>query len=60
MKYLVLTLPSKEKIYVNIASALNFYRNVFQVNEIKTTIIDFGNDYTLSVLETPEEIYDRL
>lgn len=60
MKYLVLTLPTKEKVYVNIAAALNFYRNIFQVNEIKITVIDFGNDNTLSVLETPEEIYDRL
>lgn len=61
MKYLILTLPtSKEKIYVNISMALHIYRNVFQVNEIKTTTIEFGNNNTLSVIETPEEIYNRL
>jgi hypothetical protein len=61
MKYIKLTLPtSKEKIYINISMALYVYRNVFQVNEVKTTTIEFGINNTINVLETPDEIYKLL
>ena len=58
MKFIKLTLPDKSSVFVNISKCYDIFKN--EKSEKNNTNISFGNDYVLSVLETPKEIIDIL
>jgi len=54
MKFIKLTLPDGSEFFVNMSLAYDIYKN--ENIEKSYTIISFGNDYALSVLESPQVI----
>jgi len=58
MKFIKLTLPDNSKVYVNVNLVYDIFKNEF--GDKNNTNLSFGNDYVLSVLETPEEIINLI
>ena len=56
IKELTLAIVSSPKIYVNLSLVYDIYRK----KDGNSTQISFGNDYVLSVTETPEQILKGL
>jgi hypothetical protein len=58
MKFIKLTLPDGSEFFVNMSLAYDIYKN--ENIENSYTTISFGNDYGLTVLESPKAILDIL
>lgn len=58
MKFIKLTLPDGSKFFANMSLAYDIYKN--ENIEKSYTTISFGNDYALSVLESPKVILSML
>lgn len=56
--FIKLTLQDNLYVFVNISLIFDIYKNT-NIEKSNTTI-SFGNDYTLLVIETPDEIMDLI